>query len=224
MRIYRWAIVLVVCACETADIRQARELVDHAGTGDVLVPQSMGAPQTPVLVQIVDVDPRYVSTSRLRFVRWLVARGARVDGEVIGGPSQGNTPLIEAANHGNVALVEALLDLGSDPNHHNSANGHAAVMSATKHRPVLELLLARGARLTERDLCGRSALHFAGMNADADTFNFLVDAGAVDTKDCKGDTAQALLEQHLEPKDMGAQFEFMRQIAERGLAAHDAGT
>jgi hypothetical protein len=61
-----------------------------------------------------------------------------------------------AAQHGHVEIVRLLLDAGEDPNRYNPKGNHGhstplhqAVLAG--HRPVVELLIDRGARLDTRD-------------------------------------------------------------------------
>jgi ankyrin repeat protein len=72
------------------------------------------------------------------------------------GAEERHKALALAAQHGHVEVVRLLLDAGEDPNRYNPEGNHGhstplhqAVWSG--HKPVVELLVERGARLDIRD-------------------------------------------------------------------------
>jgi ankyrin repeat protein len=71
-------------------------------------------------------------------------------------PEDRHAALALAAQHGHVAIVRLLLDAGEDPNRYNPDGHHAHSTPlhqavAANHPDVVELLVARGARLDVRD-------------------------------------------------------------------------
>eukprot|EP00956_Cyclotella_meneghiniana_P026340 scaffold56674_cov56-Cyclotella_meneghiniana.AAC.5 len=109
------------------------------------------------------------------------------------------TPLLTAANHGQVESVEALIDYGADPCKCTDTGWSPLSIAAYKgHDEVVRLLLEEGAP-TEEDDPTLSALLQAATKGLPDTVMLLLEHGAdhtVTTK--KGDTALAILvEQNL---------------------------
>ena len=46
---------------------------------------------------------------------------------------EGNTPLMEASNHGNVKVVRVLLQAKAEPNQQRASDGMTALMLALRH-------------------------------------------------------------------------------------------
>ncbi|MBN1212652.1 MAG: ankyrin repeat domain-containing protein [candidate division Zixibacteria bacterium] len=93
--------------------------------------------------------------------------------------TEGLTPLNLAAFSGQVAVVEALLDIGADMNigdNENSQPIHNAAVAG--HIPVLELLLARGADIDSRDDNGMTPFLFSCSYRQLAAARFLLDKGA----------------------------------------------
>jgi len=104
------------------------------------------------------------------------------------------TPLLTAANHGQAAAVEALLDAGGDPCKCTDTGWSPLSIAAYKgHDDVVRLLLEQGAPTEEADPT-LSALLQAATKGLPDTVELLLRHGAdhtVTTK--KGDTALSIL-------------------------------
>lgn len=98
------------------------------------------------------------------------------------------TPLMAAAFAGDERLVKILLDHKANVNI-GSKVGMTALMYA-QGTPVTKLLLAAGASVNDKEITGRTALHFATMRADPDAVSALIQAGAnVNALDDKGISA-----------------------------------
>lgn len=90
----------------------------------------------------------------------------------------GATVLALAAKHGNVELISALLEAGSDLEAKDNV-GRTALMTAaqSKNPDAVKTLLDAGASQDPRDLVG-SALSWASGFGDANSVQLLIDAGA----------------------------------------------
>ena len=87
------------------------------------------------------------------------------------------TPLMDAADRGDINAVKALLDKGEDVNEWNS--GTALMQASHKgHTDVVKLLIDRGANLNVMSSFGYSALGMAAATGQADTVKILIDKGA----------------------------------------------
>lgn len=86
----------------------------------------------------------------------------------------------QAARSGDLATVTRLLDSGIDPDAQSSQPGATALMSAAEagQRPVVEALLAAGARPDKRNSDGWTALLFASTSGHEDVVRTLLKAGA----------------------------------------------
>lgn len=116
----------------------------------------------------------------------------------------GMTPLHCAAQRGNEAMVDLLLDSGADINA-QTAKGDTALHLATVkgERRVMKLLLARGADTKKTNKEGHTALHMAiGTASDEATIPLLVkskvDVNAVNSK--TGDTGLHLAVEFKRPR------------------------
>lgn len=80
--------------------------------------------------------------NRERIMRFLLARGARVDGDAVGGRTYVNTPLMMAAMQGHYDAAVSLLRAGADPSVRR-VQGHTAAELAAKyhHRELATLLV-----------------------------------------------------------------------------------
>ena len=90
-------------------------------------------------------------------VRWLLERGAKVDGV-----AEDETPLIVAAQLGHVEVCKLLLDYDADV-HAVDCIEESALQKAsqTGKLEVMELLLKAGANPNYREMCGETALEMA---------------------------------------------------------------
>jgi ankyrin repeat protein len=116
----------------------------------------------------------------------------------------GMTPLHCAAQRGNDAMVELLLDYGADINA-QTAKGDTALHLATikGHRKTMKILLARDVDTTKTNEVGHTALHMAiGTVSDEATIPLLVkskvDVNALNSK--TGDTGLHLAVQFKRPR------------------------
>jgi serine/threonine-protein phosphatase 6 regulatory ankyrin repeat subunit B len=92
----------------------------------------------------------------------------------------GETPLMQAARRGNVAIVRALLSAKADPNAKETHYGHTALMAAIsqRHAPVVEELLRGGAQVDLGARSGFTPLMYAAQQGDVDITRILLGAGA----------------------------------------------
>jgi uncharacterized protein len=149
-----------------------------------------------------DGDPPPIGSGKLtslEFVKHLVALGADVDlAQKKGVPGRGilgrvgATPLIAAASTSDVALVQALLDLGADPKLTNAGGttpllaaagvGVGAPEEAAGSEPeameVIEILLKLGADVNAVDKSGDNAMHGAAYRNHPEVVRLLADRGA----------------------------------------------
>ena len=116
------------------------------------------------------------NTDNAEIARILLQAGANVKATTGLG---GYTPLLVASKNGSLAVIQALLDGGSDPNV-ATTNGTTPVMfaAASGHADAVRLLLDRGARVDARDAKGKSALTFAAADGRTDAINVLTKRGA----------------------------------------------
>jgi uncharacterized protein len=92
----------------------------------------------------------------------------------------GETPLMVAAQRGNVATVRALLAGGADPNLKENNAGQTALMWALSERQagVVDELVKRGADIHGGSKSGFTPLMFAAQQGDIDSARILLSAGA----------------------------------------------
>jgi ankyrin repeat protein len=106
----------------------------------------------------------------------LIREGAGVNA---GGPTYGNTALIDAAARGYSETVRALLEKGAEVDGHDNA-GRTALMEAAfgGYTDTARLLLEKGANVNAMDDEGWSPLFFAAFSRRSDTARFLLEQGA----------------------------------------------
>jgi hypothetical protein len=101
------------------------------------------------------------------------------------------TALMAAASNSDEKLVKELIERKANVNV-ASRFGMTALMYA-RGLPAVKLLLGAGASVKDKDLSGRTALHYATQRADPEVVRVLIEAGAdVSAKDDKGMTARQL--------------------------------
>lgn len=122
---------------------------------------------------------RAAREGRVDEMRSLLASGAKADERE---PRLGVTPLVLAAAGGHLAVVQALLDAGADPNlpteANNTALSHAVVAESL---PIVQLLIQRGADpniVPAKDSHDGTALTIAAGRGRADITLFLLEHGA----------------------------------------------
>ena len=109
-------------------------------------------------------------------VRGLIARGGDPDAA----HGDGMTALHWAARHGDVEVVELLLDAGADVEARTRLGGHTPlhVASRSARAAVVAALLEAGADATAITSTGATALHFAAGSGAAGAIAALLDHGA----------------------------------------------
>ena len=126
-------------------------------------------------------------TARLRA---LLRDGADVNGGQPDGLSCGETPLMIAAEMGNLQCVDILIKAGADVNS-KAQGGHTALNVAVWRNNVesVNKLLCAGADVNSVNLYGRTALFHAARHGYHDCVKSLIEAGAdVNIVDHSGET------------------------------------
>ena len=102
---------------------------------------------------------------------WLLERGA---------DARLGVPLFNAANHGDRAMINRLLEVGADVNGNmGSVTPLMAAIRRPEHSPwVIERLLQAGADIGATDKMGHSALMYAAERLSLKTVQMLIEAGA----------------------------------------------
>ena len=92
----------------------------------------------------------------------------------------GLTPLMRAAARGDLAQVTALLDEGADPNAGTPSQRVTALMCAAYfgHAPVVQALLAKGAKPGQKDAQGAAAVDWAALGDHPELEKSLTGPGA----------------------------------------------
>lgn len=95
----------------------------------------------------------------------------------------GRTILAQAIDHGSVAAIQLLLDVGADPNY-ETWDGFPALYSAVDRdtcpdqHEIIQLLAAAGVDLHTRGINDWTPLHLAAVNGRKDLVELLVELGA----------------------------------------------
>jgi hypothetical protein len=106
------------------------------------------------------------------------------------------TPLMAAAFTGNDEVVRILIAHKANVNI-GSKFGNTALMEA-RGLSVVKQLLSAGAAVNDKNIKGRTALHWAAWRGDLEVVKALIEAGAsVNAKDDQGLTALELVKQQL---------------------------
>lgn len=90
---------------------------------------------------------------------------------------KGQHPLHVAVAHGHIAVAEALLKAGADPNVHDD-DTDSPLYLARRNLAMTRVLLQHGADVKAVDMTGYTMLHRAGEDGHADVVEALVEAGA----------------------------------------------
>ena len=102
------------------------------------------------------------------------------------------TPLMMAANTGDVETVRALLDDDSDVNAKTNNGGTALFAAAKKgYAEIVRILLDRGADANARDQNGRTALHVGAEDGHSDVVRALSKESAVNAQTKNSRTASS---------------------------------
>ena len=187
-------------------------LKDHADAVRVLISRNADVnkpqPCNGCTALLISAQEGYVPVMQL-----LISKGARIDVR----NKLGQTPLHQAAGHGQQEAAICLLDHGADINADDNA-GVTPLMYAVqeKHLTLVDLLLIRGAdpNLAANHLEGRTALHSASFDGLLEIAERLVEGGAnVDQVDKRG----------VSPLHLAAQegrLEIVKLLARNGANIH----
>jgi ankyrin repeat protein len=120
---------------------------------------------------------RAVKQGKIDVVRLLLDHGAQIDAKT----SDGSTPLFYAAEFGKVPILELLIERHAALDQPN-ASGDTPLMIASEgngylpnNGPMVEALLAAGARVDTADAQGRSSLYRAAAQGKEDAMRLLLD-------------------------------------------------
>ncbi|MCX6612366.1 MAG: ankyrin repeat domain-containing protein [Acidobacteria bacterium] len=104
------------------------------------------------------------------------------------GTATGLTPLMAAANRGNVEAMQMLIDKGAKPDAKNAAGASALVFAAGSGQPAaVKLLLEKGADPNTKTKRGETALNAAATQGVEESVRLLIARGAkVNTQDERG--------------------------------------
>ncbi|HEV8542963.1 MAG TPA: ankyrin repeat domain-containing protein [Verrucomicrobiae bacterium] len=162
---------------QTEEIKALARLLDNG-------PDLLNAPFTNGMTLLQNA----VTRGDLEAVRYLVQRGAAINGDPQGGAGP---PLVVASEAGNKAAVEFLSEKGADVNVH-ALNGAMTPLLAAAGKgfiQISELLLEKGADVNARNGYGQTPLHHAASGGHADEIALLAKHGATLTAtDTQGDT------------------------------------
>jgi ankyrin repeat protein len=135
----------------------------------------------------------------------------------------GGTALMEAAKRGDLPLVKRLLDDGADVNAkvksmvYPCSNGWTALMYASNHSEVVELLLQKGADINARANDGNTALKSAALEGNAEVVKLLLEKGAdINSTTQHGNTA-------LRSAAFEGNVDVVKILLERGADANGTG-
>lgn len=177
----------------TDDMRQPFALHDAAARGDLnglrrllseLPAGAINAYDGDKLTPLMQASNS--GSAGTEMLQWLLANGAEVDAPSTREPHVGKTALAFAAADGDPAKVAALLDAGANLLYRR--NGYGVLLDAVYGRTcgfgdprlitLLELLIARGARLDDITQFHESALRVLSNRGRFDAVALLLEAGA----------------------------------------------
>ena len=119
-------------------------------------------------------------------IKRLIASGADVNAAT----ELGYTPLSRAANGGNLAVAQFLIDNGANPNASDWSGPILQQVVRGDRREMAELLIKSGANLSQRNAHGRAALHVAAIRNLPNMAQLLLGHGIeVDVVDGQGRSA-----------------------------------
>ena len=123
------------------------------------------------LIDLMESDKN--SSSKKEEILALIDKGVNLEEMTVGG----STALMIAASQGDLSLVHLLVEKGSDVNTQREFGGMTALMCA-KDEGIICLLLAKGADINAKELCGNTALMRAAIDGEENIVRILLDHGA----------------------------------------------
>jgi ankyrin repeat protein len=160
----------LILAAEAGNLEITRVLVDSGADVN-------GRSQTPTGSTVLSFA---VEKGNLKLVEFLLERGAKIDGQ----GNNGVTPLYYAVANDKLEAARFLLERGADPNklalRNNLGNLLTPLMAAVikGNTNMVELLLARGARLEKRNNRGGTVLMEAAKQVPVEIIQLLLARGA----------------------------------------------
>eukprot|EP01063_Lacrimia_lanifica_P040647 TRINITY_DN9300_c0_g1_i1.p1 TRINITY_DN9300_c0_g1~~TRINITY_DN9300_c0_g1_i1.p1 ORF type:complete len:414 (+),score=96.77 TRINITY_DN9300_c0_g1_i1:60-1301(+) len=142
-------------------------------------------------VCLLQILSEAIAQNRTDIVRALLFDcGVPVDAHLRTRCSKGPTPLMKAAEDGNVAMVEFLLQIGAKV-YHRSQSGSLPMITAAAHGQcdIINLLVTEGASVNARDY-RTTPLHAAASGGHVAAIELLCSLGAEPVcEDCNGNSA-----------------------------------
>lgn len=144
--------------------------------------------RTPLHIAVEKYVERNLSTKSHNpaIIYQLLHRGADVNAST----RFGDTPLLQAIEHGSEILVRLFLRHDANVNYRKGVNGDNALHHAVRnsHRDIVQILLDAGAEVNSVTRKRRTALHLAASRAFCEkTVDLLIERGAiVNAEDYRG--------------------------------------
>jgi hypothetical protein len=178
--------------CEMAAYRKDLAMVSHLlelGAN----PNAKTPKGSPALIEAIESGlMRWGRPPSLEITTLLLDHGANPNAM----DKNWRTPLMAAAFTGNDKVVKILIAHKANVNI-GSRFGNTALMEA-RGLSVVKQLISAGSPVNDKNVNGRTALHWAAWRGDPEVVKALVEAGAsVNAKDDKGLTALELVKQQL---------------------------
>jgi len=155
----------LIQACKDGDLANATQAVDGGADVNKKTPDSL----TPLFIA--------VKNKHKPVVEYLLSKGTRIDEK---NGQDGTTALYKACADGSLDIAIVLVDAGADVNL-KSSHGFTPLFIAAenKHKPVVEYLLSKGARVNEKNGPHElTAIYKACADGLLDIVTVLVNAGA----------------------------------------------